>query len=99
VAHVRQQHQVVPTAKLRLEHVCPAGSGTADLFRDKDRFRSAKYPTNCDFVPDPADRKFAALAHATELPLVTSDAGLLNARSLAAFPILKHSEFAALREA
>lgn len=52
-----------------------------------------------DFVPDPADRNFAALAHAARVPLVTSDAGLLNAHSLAALPILKPSEFPALREA
>jgi len=45
-------------------------------------------------VPDPADRKFAALAEAVEAPLVTSDAGLLNARGRMAVRVLEPSEFA-----
>ena len=45
-------------------------------------------------VPDPADRKFAALAEAARAPLVTSDAGLLNARARITVRVLKPSEFA-----
>jgi predicted nucleic acid-binding protein len=66
----------------------------ADLFRVEDRFGGSTHPDEFGFVPDPADRKFAALADAVQAPLVTSDAGLLNARSLMAVPVLKPSEFA-----
>ena len=45
-------------------------------------------------MPDPADRKFAALAEAVQAPLVTSDAGLLNAHCWMAVRVLKPSEFA-----
>jgi uncharacterized protein len=68
-------------------------SSIADLFRDTDRFGGPTHPSQFQFVPDPDDRKFAALADAAQVPLVTSDAGLLNVRSLAAVPILKPGEF------
>jgi len=48
-------------------------------------------------VPDPADRKFAALADAVQAPLVTSDAGLLKAGGQMAVPVFKPSEFAITR--
>jgi predicted nucleic acid-binding protein len=66
----------------------------AGLFREDDRFDGATYPDQFDYVLDPADRKFAALADAANVPLVTSDRGLLNARGQTPFPILKPSEFA-----
>ena len=66
----------------------------ADLFRTEDRFGGSTHPEAFGFVPDPADRKFAALADAVQAPLVTSDAGLLNAGSQMAVPVLKPSEFA-----
>ena len=66
----------------------------ADLFRSEDRFGGSTHPEAFGFVPDPADRKFAALAHAVQAPLVTSDAGLLNAGGQMAVPVLKPSEFA-----
>jgi len=66
----------------------------ADLFRSEDRFGGSTHPEAFGFVPDPADRKFAALADAVQAPLVTSDAGLLNAGSQMAVPVLKPSEFA-----
>jgi predicted nucleic acid-binding protein len=50
----------------------------ADLFRSEDRFGGSTHPEAFGFVPDPADRKFAALADAVRAPLVTSDTGLLN---------------------
>jgi predicted nucleic acid-binding protein len=68
----------------------------ADLFRSKDRFGGSTHPEAFGFVPDPADRKFAALAHAAHAPLVTSDAGLLNAAGRMTVPVLKPSEFARL---
>jgi predicted nucleic acid-binding protein len=66
----------------------------ADLFRSEDRFSGATHPEAVGFVPDPADRKFAALAEAAQAPLVTSDAGLLNAGAEMSVPVLKPSEFA-----
>ena len=66
----------------------------ADLFRAEDRFGDPTYPEAYGFVRDPADRKFAALAEAVQAPLVTSDAGLLNARGRMAVRVLKPSEFA-----
>jgi uncharacterized protein len=66
----------------------------AELFREEDRFDGTAHPDKFGYVPDPTDRKFAALAAAVSVPLVTSDRGLLNARDQAPFPILKPSEFA-----
>ena len=66
----------------------------ADLFRTEDRFGGSTHPEAYGFVPDPTDRKFAALAEAVQAPLVTSDAGLLNARARMAVLVLKPSEFA-----
>jgi predicted nucleic acid-binding protein len=67
----------------------------ADLFRSEDMFGGSTHPEAFGFVPDPADRKFAALADAVQATLVTSDAGLLNAgRGQMAVPVLKPSEFA-----
>jgi uncharacterized protein len=66
----------------------------ADLFRAEHRFGGSTHPGAYGFVPDPADRKFAALAEAARAPLVTSDAGLLNARARMAVRVLKPSEFA-----
>ena len=66
----------------------------ADLFRSEDRFEGSTHPDEFGFVPDPSDRKFAALADAAQAPLVTSDAGLLNAGGQMAVPVLKPSELA-----
>jgi predicted nucleic acid-binding protein len=66
----------------------------AELFREEDRLNGETHPDQFGYVPDPTDRKFAALAAAAGAPLVTSDRGLLNARGQAPFPILKPSEFA-----
>ena len=68
----------------------------ADLFRSEDRFGGSTHPEAFGFVPDPADRKFAALADAVQAPLVTSDAGLLNVSGQMAVPVVKPSEFARL---
>jgi predicted nucleic acid-binding protein len=64
-----------------------------DLFREEDRFQGETHPEQFDYVPDPADRKFAALADATGVPLVTSDEDLLQGRARASTPILTPGEF------
>jgi putative PIN family toxin of toxin-antitoxin system len=66
----------------------------ANLFRSADRFGGSTHPEQFGFVPDAADRKFAALAAAANAPLVTSDGGLLNVRERMPVPVLKPSEFA-----
>jgi predicted nucleic acid-binding protein len=65
----------------------------APLFRDENRFEHETHPGDFNYVPDPADRKFAALADAAGVPLVTSDADLLQGRDRARVPILTPSEF------
>ncbi len=57
-------------------------------------FLAAMHTDEFGFVPDPADRKFAALANAAQLPLVTSDAGLRKAGGQMTVHVLKPSEFA-----
>src|ERR671930_242292 len=59
----------------------------ADLFRSEDRFGGSTHPEEFGFVPDPADRKFAALADAVQAPLVTWDLFLLNGGGQRAFPV------------
>jgi len=68
-----------------------------NVFRSEYRFAGATNPQEFSFVPDPADRKFAALAEAVQAPLVTSDAGLLKAGGQMAVPVFKPSEFAITR--
>lgn len=70
-----------------------AWGDVAHLFRAEDRFPVATHLERFDYVPDHADRKFAALAHAAGVPLVTSDAGLLQASSRAEIPILTPHDF------
>jgi predicted nucleic acid-binding protein len=84
--------------RAEIEHVIrriPRLSWTsiADLFRTEDRFGGSTHPEEFGFVPDPADRKFAALAAAAQAPLVTSDAALLSAGGQMPVPVLKPSEF------
>jgi predicted nucleic acid-binding protein len=66
----------------------------ADLFREELKFRCATDAGAFGYVPDPADRKFAALADAAQVPLVTSDADLLDSRAHATIPVLKPGDFA-----
>jgi len=65
----------------------------AELFREPGRFGGPTHPQGFEHVPDPADRKFAALAAATGAVLITLDADLLNSREQAAVTILRPSEF------
>ena len=51
-----------------------------DLFRDEDRWTDMTHPERFEFVPDPDDRKFAALAEAAGAVLVTDDDHLLAVR-------------------
>jgi uncharacterized protein len=50
----------------------------ADLFRPETEFLDPVDPESFAFVPDPEDRKFAALSVAAQTPLVTNDNHLLS---------------------
>ena len=65
----------------------------ASLFHDEDRFAGPTDPERFDFVADPADRKFAALAEAAGVPLVSLDEHLLGARSRLTVPVLTPGEW------
>jgi len=64
----------------------------ADLFREEDRCTAETHPQRFAFVPDPDDRKFAALAEACGAVLITSDAHLLRVRDRIAVPVLTPGE-------
>lgn len=68
------------------------GSGLADLFREEDRYSGETSPGEFDYVPDPDDRKFAALASAAGAVLITNDDHLLSSRGRAGFQILTPGE-------
>ena len=50
----------------------------ADLFQPETEFLGPVDPESFVFVPDPDDRKFAALSVAAQTPLVTNDKHLLS---------------------
>ena len=50
----------------------------ADLFRPEMEFLGPVHPDSFVLVPDPEDRKFAALSAAAQTPLVTNDNHLLS---------------------
>jgi predicted nucleic acid-binding protein len=65
----------------------------AELFRPEDRFSGATHPAAFAPVPDPDDRKFAALAHAAGAILVTNDEHLLSWRETIGVPVLTPGAF------
>jgi uncharacterized protein len=60
----------------------------ANLFRPAGEFTRRVDPHDFAFIEDPDDRKFAALAAAAKVPLVTSDHHLLAHRNLIGFDVL-----------
>jgi predicted nucleic acid-binding protein len=62
------------------------------LFGEAGRFGGRTDPQRFSTVPDPSDRKFAALAAAAQATLVSADADLLHGRPHAGFEVLKASE-------
>ena len=65
------------------------------LFRSDERYPVAPGEEGLEWVPDPEDRKFAALARDAGAVLVSSDRHLLARRDEASFTILTPGEYAA----
>jgi predicted nucleic acid-binding protein len=77
-----------------LWRIPPLGWGRfADLFQPRGEFTGRVDPHDFAFVEDPDDRKFAALAAAAKVPLVTNDHHLLVHRNLIGFDVLTPSAF------
>lgn len=73
-------------------------STVVDLYHSEHRYEGATYPEAFDFVPDPDDRKFAALAAAAGAVLLTLDDHLLAHRDQAHIAILTPREFLRMQE-
>lgn len=67
----------------------------ADLFCPAGEFTRRADPDDFTFIADPGDRKFAALAAAAKVPLVTSDDHLLAHRNVFGFEVLTPPAFLA----
>jgi predicted nucleic acid-binding protein len=65
----------------------------AQLFRPEDRFSGPTHPERFAQIPDPDDRKFAALADATGAVLISNDEHLLGHRDRLNLTVLTPSEF------
>jgi uncharacterized protein len=63
------------------------------LFRPTDQFTEPTDPERFSFIPDPDDRKFAALAKAAGATLISNDEHLLAHRDRIAVPVLTPGEF------
>jgi len=67
----------------------------ADLFESKTKFLGPVDPESFVFVPDPEDRKFAALSVAAQTPLVTNDDHLLSHKHSIGIEVLTPRAFLA----
>lgn len=77
-----------------LNRISPlAGRDFAALFRPEAEHFGTTNPAAYPFIPDPADRAFAALAEAAGAPLITNDAHLLNHKAALAVPVLTPRAF------
>ena len=70
-----------------------AGQDLTFLFRSEHRYDGPTDPQRFEHIPDPDDRKFAALAAATGATLVTMDEHLLGSRHVTDISILTPREF------
>ena len=68
-------------------------SNVADCFREEDRHHGETALAPFNHIPDPDDRKFAALASAAGVVLLTNDHHLLSGRDEAEMEILTPREY------
>jgi predicted nucleic acid-binding protein len=68
----------------------------ADLFQPETEFTGPVDPESFAFVPDPEDRKFAALSAAAQTTLITNDSHLLSHRNVIGVDVLTPRAFLAL---
>ena len=68
-------------------------SSVAELFRQEDRHHGETASEKFDYIPDPDDRKFAALSEVTGAVLLTNDDDLLSNRDHARLEILTPGEY------
>ena len=66
-----------------------------DLFQPKTEFLGPVHPDSFVLVPDPEDRKFAALSAAAQTPLVTNDNHLLSHKHSIGVDVLTPHAFVA----
>lgn len=64
-----------------------AWSDVEGLFREEDHVEGEPDPGGLEWIPDPDDRPFAALARSAEAALVSADDDLLGGRERAGFPV------------
>jgi predicted nucleic acid-binding protein len=69
------------------------GTDLNGLFLAAGRYDGPTHPDLFEFIPDPDDRKFAALAAATGAVLVTGDRHLLDGRPHPGVEVLTPGEF------
>jgi len=67
----------------------------SDLFQPETEFTGPVDPESYALVPDPEDRKFAALSAAAQTPLVTNDNDLLAHRNIIGVDVLTPRAFLA----
>ena len=67
----------------------------ADLFQPETEFTGPVDPERFVLLPDPEDRKFAALRAAVQTPLVTNDNNLLAHRNIIGVDVLTPRAFLA----
>ena len=80
--------------KYILEKIPPLSwTNVEKLFRAEDCHHGKTTPEEFDHIPDPEDRKFAALAAATGAVLLTNDSDLLNHRDQTQVTILTPREY------
>jgi len=65
----------------------------SQLFRPQDRFTGRTDPERFAEIPDPDDRKFAALADATSAVLISNDEHLLGNRDRMNLTVLTPNDF------
>ena len=95
----RQLHMVWNDATRRetlgvLRRIPPLSEYNVDeFFRQEEQFAMTTFPEQFTIIPDPDDRKFAALAHAAGAILVSRDEHLLRHRNQLDVTILTPQEY------